>query len=74
MVLTTSQLILVAVIFLTAGTITTIGNKWLDMIDAADNSGKVSKFDHPFFQTAMMFVGDYIWQMVKLDLGLSFAC
>ena len=58
MTLKNSHLLIVAAVFLVAGSITTIGNKWLDMIEAPDNTGHVSKFEHPFFQTLMMFVGE----------------
>jgi drug/metabolite transporter (DMT)-like permease len=60
MALQPHQVIAVACVFLVAGSITTICNKWLDMIEAPDSSGTVSKFEHPFFQTFMMFVGETI--------------
>ena len=58
MTLGSSQLLLVALIFLVSGGVVTVGNKWLDTIEAPDNRGHVTKFEHPFFQTFMMFVGE----------------
>lgn len=54
----TFYLIIVCGIFLTAGTACTLATKWADLLDAPDRFGHVSSFEHPFFQTLVMFTGE----------------
>lgn len=51
-------LIASCIIFLCAGVIATILTKWADLQHAADANGIVSSFEHPFFQTLVMFLGE----------------
>jgi drug/metabolite transporter (DMT)-like permease len=46
------------VVFLCAGIIATTLTKWADLQHAADASGTISSFEHPFFQTLIMFCGE----------------
>lgn len=55
-----AYLLAVCVFFLVAGTIATIFTKWADLQEAPDAHGNISSFEHPFFQTLVMFCGEII--------------
>lgn len=50
---------IVALVFVAAGSLSTIASKWTDSLSAVGRDGKVSKFDHPFIQTWFMFLGEF---------------
>lgn len=51
----------IVVIFLTTGTANTLLAKWADLQQAEGTNPTVShKFDHPFFQTNLMFIGEML--------------
>jgi drug/metabolite transporter (DMT)-like permease len=58
MPITRVYLLASCVVFLCAGIIATTLTKWADLQHAADANGTVSSFEHPFFQTLIMFCGE----------------
>ena len=50
--------VVVCVVFLLAGTGCTLSTKWADLLSAPDIAGNVVSFEHPFFQTTAMFLGE----------------
>jgi drug/metabolite transporter (DMT)-like permease len=49
--------LVVAAVFVLSGTVATIANKWQDIIQARDIQGNLVSFEHPVFQTWVMFAG-----------------
>ena len=50
----------VAALFVISGSISTIGTKWQDLLRVADSSGQLKSFEHPFVQSWVMFLGEFL--------------
>ncbi|XP_060533588.1 solute carrier family 35 member F6-like isoform X2 [Cylas formicarius] len=46
------------VLFVTTGSINTLSTKWADVIEAVGSDGVEKSFNHPFFQSLTMFLGE----------------
>lgn len=55
-----SQLVVVCVAFLLAGTGATLSTKWQDLLTGQTKNGEVLSFEHPFLQTFIMFCGEIV--------------
>ncbi|BES87541.1 Nucleotide-sugar transporter [Nesidiocoris tenuis] len=60
----TSYQVLLAVVMVTTGSINTLTTKWADKLDAKGSDGKSRPFDHPFVQSACMFLGEFLCLVV----------
>ena len=49
----------VASVFVLSGSACTIAMKWQDLLQVPDSTGRPTSFEHPFFQTFLMFVGEF---------------
>lgn len=52
--------ILLSVVMVVTGSINTLSTKWADHLEAKGSDGKVRKFDHPFVQACVMFLGEIL--------------
>ena len=65
----TSEFVTIATIFVISGTMSTLGTKWQDLLVIPDSTGQPKSFEHPFFQSWLMFFGEFLcmfafmWQM-----------
>lgn len=51
--------VVVCLIFVASGSMSTIASKWSDMATAKGKDGVEREFNHPFFQTWLMFLGEF---------------
>ncbi|KAI5754679.1 hypothetical protein M8J77_010627 [Diaphorina citri] len=49
-----------AIVMVVTGSINTLSTKWADYLEAVGADGKLQKFDHPFFQSCSMFLGELL--------------
>ncbi|XP_026683786.1 LOW QUALITY PROTEIN: BTB/POZ domain-containing protein 7-like [Diaphorina citri] len=49
-----------AIVMVVTGSINTLSTKWADYLEAVGADGKLRKFDHPFFQSCSMFLGELL--------------
>jgi len=52
--------LVVSLLFVASGSMSTIASKWNDTLSAPGKDGTVHEFNHPFFQTWLMFLGEFI--------------
>lgn len=49
-----------AVLLVFSGSINTLSVKWMDNTSAEGRDGEIRRFNHPFFQTGVMFLGEIL--------------
>lgn len=58
--------IVLAIIFMISGSINTIAAKWMDMTMAKSKDGIIRKFEHPFLQADILFLGEILCMIIFL--------